>query len=128
MTSRIWHKFRHPHTRWKRGVVVEKSETYKNRKLFLLLNLLQVAKLELVAHQLSRSSFLFSKVQTENFESTLFESPSKLCFKMVVAIETAIFNSEVFKNDFKNVYKPADDSFLLLEAVQNDAELIKKQK
>lgn len=45
---------------------------------------------------------------------------------MVVA--TAIFNSEVFKDDFKNVYKPADDSFLLLEAVQNDAEFIQNSK
>lgn len=47
---------------------------------------------------------------------------------MVVAIETATFNSEVFKDDFKNVYKPADDSFLLLEAMQNDADLIKSSK
>ena len=47
---------------------------------------------------------------------------------MVVAIETATFNSELFKDDFKNVYQPADDSFLLLEAMQNDAEEIMSSK
>ena len=47
---------------------------------------------------------------------------------MVVVMETASFNSETFKEDFKNVYKPADDSFLLLEALQNDAELIRNSK
>lgn len=43
-------------------------------------------------------------------------------------METPYFNYDEFKNDFLNVYEPAEDSFLLLDALQNDMDLIKSLK
>ena len=40
-------------------------------------------------------------------------------------METPYFNYDEFKEDFLNVYEPAEDSFLLLDALQNDVDLIK---
>ena len=43
-------------------------------------------------------------------------------------METPYFNHKEFAEDFLNVYEPAEDSFLLLDALQNDADLIKSLK
>lgn len=43
-------------------------------------------------------------------------------------METPYFNHDEFKDDFLNVYEPAEDSFLLLDAMQNDVDLIKSLK
>lgn len=45
-----------------------------------------------------------------------------------IKMETPYFNYDEFKNDFLNVYEPAEDSFLLLDALQNDLNLIKNLK
>ena len=43
-------------------------------------------------------------------------------------METPYFNFNEFKDDFLNVYEPSEDSFLLLDALQNDIDLIKNLK
>lgn len=43
-------------------------------------------------------------------------------------MDTPYFNYDEFKQDFLEVYEPAEDSFLLLDALQNDGDLIKSLK
>ena len=43
-------------------------------------------------------------------------------------METPIFPLQLFQSDFQNVYEPAEDTFLLIDSLENALELIKSIK
>lgn len=43
-------------------------------------------------------------------------------------MDTPLFPLSVFEDDFKNVYEPAEDTFLLLDVLEADLEVIKQQR